>query len=47
MNTHLLELVIVNLPNFAGLFLLVYMQWRIIQILMKKVDGHEDDDDDD
>lgn len=36
----LLKLIVVNLPNFAGLLLCIYLLWRIIQKLM-------DDDDDD
>jgi len=43
----LIENVIINLPNFAGFVLLAFMQWRTIQILLKMVENHKDDDDDD
>jgi len=47
MSDRLLELIVVNSPNFLGLVLLVYMQWRIIKILLEKVNGNNHDDDDD
>lgn len=35
MDAELLNTVIVNLPNLAGLLILAFQQWRIINLLIK------------
>lgn len=42
MEAHLLELIVVNAPNYIGFALLVIMQWRIINLLLNKIDDSDD-----
>lgn len=45
MTQQVLNLLLTHFPNYIGFALTIYLQWRIIRILLEKVNGHDDDDD--
>lgn len=42
MDTHLIELIVVNIPNFLGLAVCIFLLWKVLERYLP-----DDDDDDD